>query len=70
MPCYLAGGLTCYCFPGFYGDFCDMEVNECGSSPCQNGATCLDQENKFTCECNPGKGFNLCVTLLLILLRR
>ncbi|XP_062584734.1 sushi, von Willebrand factor type A, EGF and pentraxin domain-containing protein 1-like isoform X2 [Saccostrea cucullata] len=28
--------------------------NTCGSNPCQNGATCTNGENKYTCDCPSG----------------
>lgn len=31
-----------------------VEINECESNPCQNGATCLDQLNGYTCKCPAG----------------
>lgn len=34
---------------------CEIEVDECGSNPCNNGAVCLDKIAKFECECNPGE---------------
>ena len=36
------------------------DVNECASSPCVNGATCVDQVNNFTCTCSPGFTGVLC----------
>ncbi|XP_053401382.1 uncharacterized protein LOC123549404 isoform X2 [Mercenaria mercenaria] len=30
------------------------DVNECESNPCNNGGTCVDGVNKFTCTCVPG----------------
>ena len=30
------------------------DVNECESEPCQNGATCVDGINAYTCECVKG----------------
>jgi hypothetical protein len=30
------------------------EIVECASSPCQNGGTCTDQVNAYSCECPPG----------------
>jgi hypothetical protein len=36
------------------------EIVECASSPCQNGATCVDQINRFTCTCVPGYVGTLC----------
>ena len=34
---------------------CENDINECISSPCQNGAMCLQpQLNMYKCECMPG----------------
>ena len=30
------------------------DINECASSPCQNGGTCTDLPNGYTCQCNIG----------------
>ena len=27
------------------------DIDECGSMPCENGGTCIDGLNHFTCEC-------------------
>ena len=29
-----------------------MDIDECASGPCQNGGTCNDTLNAFTCSCN------------------
>lgn len=29
------------------------DVNECESSPCENGGTCHDWVNAFSCDCPP-----------------
>ena len=35
------------------------DINECESDPCQNGAECLDEWNRYTCICTPGfTGYN------------
>jgi len=31
-----------------------VEVNECATSPCRNGATCVDRVNEFKCICPRG----------------
>lgn len=34
-------------------------VIACRSSPCKNGATCINIDSGYRCECNPGySGFN------------
>ena len=30
------------------------EIKECASNPCQNGGTCTDGINHYTCVCAPG----------------
>lgn len=35
-----AGGYTCHCQPGYTGDDCRTEINECETNPCQNGGSC------------------------------
>ena len=30
------------------------DINECASSPCQNGATCADHVNRYKCSCVAG----------------
>ena len=30
------------------------DIDECVSAPCQNGGTCTDQVNSYTCHCPPG----------------
>ncbi|CAM4533493.1 unnamed protein product, partial [Caretta caretta] len=42
------------CHTGFSGQFCEIEVNECGSSPCLHGSTCEDRINGYTCKCQHG----------------
>ncbi|TRY59971.1 hypothetical protein DNTS_012430 [Danionella cerebrum] len=36
------------------GDFCELEMNECCSEPCLNGAICQDLINGYQCRCRPG----------------
>ena len=44
----------CTCAAGYSGSLCAANVNECASSPCQNGGTCNDQVNSFFCSCAAG----------------
>ena len=30
------------------------DINECNSNPCQHGATCVNDINRFQCNCLPG----------------
>ena len=50
----------CTCRPGFNGSYCDVNVNECASAPCRNGATCHDLTAMYHCDCAPG--YQVCVT--------
>ncbi len=50
----------------------DIDINECNSSPCKNGGSCVDMYNDFRCickspgfdktceKCKPGKMGDLC----------
>ena len=39
-----------------------VDINECSSSPCLNGATCTDAVNSYTCGCVAGYTGTHCVT--------
>lgn len=39
---------------GFSGHLCQYDVDECASTPCKNGAKCLDGPNTYTCVCTEG----------------
>ena len=45
---------TCYCVPGYTGTYCQVDINECLSSPCANNATCIDRVNAYECKCPLG----------------
>ena len=34
--------------------FISVDIDECDSNPCQNGGTCNDGINSYTCDCIPG----------------
>lgn len=49
---------NCSCSPGWEGELCETEINECFSAPCIYG-TCKDLQAEYQCDCEPGyKGRN------------
>ncbi|XP_076002790.1 protein jagged-2-like isoform X2 [Genypterus blacodes] len=55
-----AGNFSCSCEPGFTGTYCHENINDCASSPCKNGGTCIDGINTFKCFCPDGWEGTLC----------
>ncbi|KAI6661003.1 Phosphatidylinositol phosphatase PTPRQ-like isoform X5 [Oopsacas minuta] len=53
------GESICQCIPGFTGDICDTNIDECLGASCDHG-TCMDGINSFTCECDNGYQGQLC----------
>ncbi len=43
----------CNCAPGFEGKYCDVNINDCQSLPCQHGS-CDDDVNDYHCTCEDG----------------
>ncbi|KAL6488015.1 hypothetical protein MHYP_G00046410 [Metynnis hypsauchen] len=54
------GNFTCACQPGFTGTYCHENINDCASSRCGNGGTCLDGVGSFQCLCPDGWQGELC----------
>ncbi|XP_065815558.1 protein eyes shut homolog [Labrus bergylta] len=46
--------LTCKCPLGFTGMNCEIDINECDSSPCQHNGTCSDLRGHYQCHCPTG----------------
>lgn len=36
------------------GAKCEVDIDECDSTPCQNGGLCRDGMGEFDCQCKPG----------------
>lgn len=41
------------CPPGFEGDNCEVNIDDCARHVCQNNATCIDGIGTYTCQCPP-----------------
>jgi hypothetical protein len=41
---------------GYTGKYCEINIDECASIPCQNNGTCTDSIADYKCNCT-GTGF-------------
>ena len=46
--------IRCVCEPGWSGDMCDVNINDCDPNRCANNGECIDGVNDFTCVCEQG----------------
>ena len=50
----------CICDPGFTGELCQTNVDDCVGVDCSGNGRCVDGVNNFTCECARGFSGPLC----------
>uniref|UniRef100_A0A4W5MR16 Slit homolog 1 protein n=1 Tax=Hucho hucho TaxID=62062 RepID=A0A4W5MR16_9TELE len=53
-------GPQCVCSPGYVGDDCSVDYDDCEENHCQNRAQCVDQLNGYSCSCPDGYSGQLC----------
>ncbi|WAR20850.1 CRB-like protein [Mya arenaria] len=62
-------GYECVCYPGYKGEWCQTEIDECAHEPCSTLYDCEDLVNDYECNINIPKlmAVIICPLLFLIL---
>ena len=52
----------CSCDPGFTGQYCQVDINECETLAvnCSANGKCVDGNNSYSCNCDPGYTGQIC----------
>lgn len=51
--CVFVSECSCVCPPGFEGQSCEINPDDCEDNDCENNSTCIDGVNNYTCVCPP-----------------
>ena len=46
------------------------DIDDCSPSPCENGGTCTDLVDDFSCDCAAGFSGETCETSIFLILKR
>ncbi len=45
------GFATCSCDPGYTGERCEVDIDDCAAVNCSGNGVCVDGVNSFNCQC-------------------
>lgn len=51
------------CLPGYTGNFCQIEIDDCEGVDCSGHGQCVDEIRAFTCICDQGYTGDICDTI-------